>query len=900
VFRLSSRALALGPAVAGLAASTGLAAGALTQPPGVPLVQGATKIRICHATGSATNPYLEENPDDDSIVTENGHDSHPGDIIPPFDYIDDDQQQHYPGKNWDATGTAIWLNGCNVPPPPTPQPLPIQLSGKCVDVSGSTFRAVFGYTNPNDEQVTVPLGSANSFSPDPSDRGQPDKFEPGTAESAVTVTGNRGSSVTWSVTYGGQTTSATADANSAPCDTTEPPSPPAIAIGVSCVDNAATTFTATFSYSAAAAATIPIGEKNSLLPAISGQSQPTTFDTGTHRFTISGIPNGTTLVWTLTSATTETATVTSDFQDKCNPTPQPPPEPISVSVKCVENHGSTFDATFGYVNPNATSVQIPAGPDNEVTGAISGSGSQTTTFAVGTVTNAFTVSGIATSDVTWSVRYAAASPEPAVAVANKAYPTHCSESPPNPPGAYRIGVYVSCVTNQGSTYSATFGYSNDDTQTTTVDVGDSNRLFPAPEGRGQPTSFKPGDVERAFSVAGIEAGTHLVWSVRSDEFRSADASATFPTKCEPAPQPPNPPEPAEPPSAEQIPIGLFVTCVTNHSDTYDAVFGYANDNRAEQIVPLGVANTFSPAPGNRGQPTTFEPGTVRNAVTVTGIPNGSIVVWTLEFASVRSAVASQLLVTKCRQPLDPPPPDPRPPESGLAATCVLRVGHPRTYDAMFGYVNASEQTATIPVGRRNLVTPAPINRGQPSVFRPGVVRHAFTVRNVPRGTDLTWTVRLPNGEIRTSTATARFPRNCITAPAAPLADLVLQKKAPGGDVRAGKRVTYAIRVINRGPNIALRVKIVDAVDSRLELLSATSTRGSCSTSGQRVVCSIRELPPGAVVQVVVAVRPRSGGTIGNVASATHSRRDPTPRNNIARAVIHVLGSASGVSPSFTG
>ena len=47
-----------------------------------------------------------------------------------------------------------------------------------------------------------------------------------------------------------------------------------------------------------------------------------------------------------------------------------------------------------------------------------------------------------------------------------------------------------------------------------------------------------------------------------------------------------------------LPIGLFVTCVTNHGDTYDAVFGYTNDNRAEQIVPLGLSNTFAPAPGN--------------------------------------------------------------------------------------------------------------------------------------------------------------------------------------------------------------------------------------------------------------------------------------------------------------
>jgi hypothetical protein len=107
-------------------------------------------------------------------------------------------------------------------------------------------------------------------------------------------------------------------------------------------------------------------------------------------------------------------------------------------------------------------------------------------------------------------------------------------------------------------------------------------------------------------------------------------------------------------------------------------------------------------------------------------------------------------------------------------------------------------------------------------------------------------------------------------------------------------------VSNRGPNIALRVRIVDVVDPRLELLSASSTRGRCTSSGQRVSCTIAELPPGATTSVVVAVRPKSAGTIANVAAVTHSRRDPTPRNNVDQAVIHVHGRAGGLLPAFTG
>jgi uncharacterized repeat protein (TIGR01451 family) len=161
-------------------------------------------------------------------------------------------------------------------------------------------------------------------------------------------------------------------------------------------------------------------------------------------------------------------------------------------------------------------------------------------------------------------------------------------------------------------------------------------------------------------------------------------------------------------------------------------------------------------------------------------------------------------------------------------------------------------------------------------------------------------VRIPNGEIRTATATARFPRNCITAPGPETADLVLTKTIDHAKLTAGQRGTYRIHVLNRGPNIALRVRTVDNVDPRLELLSASTNRGSCTTSGHRVTCRIAALPPGARVVVVVAVRARGRGIVRNVAVVTHSRRDPTPRNNVDSVVMTVTGRIGGVSPAFTG
>jgi uncharacterized repeat protein (TIGR01451 family) len=883
-------------AAAGLAICAGIAAAAASQES--PLVRGETKVTICHATSSDTNPYVQDQVNADSIVGPNGHDTHPDDIIPPFTYIDKNgHEQQYPGKNWDAGGQATWVNGCEVAPP-TPQPLPVQPTVKCVDVNGGTFTAIFGYVNPNPTVVTVAVGSGNSFSPDPVDRGQPATFNPGTVESAVKTSGDTGSTLVWSVTVGGVTASASADASFATaCSIGPGPGPTPITISVKCVDNGAGSYDATFAYATSTASTIPVGPDNSLSPPLA--TPPSNFVAGGGEFTVTGIPNTTDLTWTLKSDQIRTATATAGFATKCGTTP--PQQPIALSVTCITDHGATFDATFGYVNPNGSPVDIPIGPDNQVNVIFrSRSTVQPTTFNPGPEPNAFTATSVpAAADVEWRVTYAGVT---SVATANEAFPTHCGTDPPDPPVAYRVGIFVSCVTNNGNTFSATFGYDSEDTETNTIAVGELNRFFPAPDDRGQPSTFEPGHHDRVFTVPDIPSGTKLVWSLTSDQTRYAEARANFETKC------------SDPPP-ELLPIGIFVTCVTNHGSTYDAVFGYTNDNPAEQIVPLGISNTFVPAPGNRGQPTTFEPGTVRNAVTVKGIPNDTLLVWSVDLAGRRFAVAGRDTTTKCDQPPippeppieppiepptpEPPPPDPAPNQSGIYATCVLKPGG-TTYDAVFGYANGSQNDVLIPVGGHNLVSPTPIDRGQPTLFSPGVVLNAFTVEDVPRTQDLTWTVTGPGGTKYTATASGKYPRNCITAPAPPSADLVLTKTVDDSTLSAGQRGTYRIHLMNRGPNIALQVRIVDDVDPRLELLSASTNRGSCATSGQRVTCRIAALPPGVHVLVVVAVRARGSGTIPNRAAVTHSQRDPTPGNNVDSAVITVTGRTGGVSPAFTG
>lgn len=76
-------------------------------------------IRVCHATGSVSNPYTQPIPTKSQIFLPNGHGSftigvHPDDIVPPFaaGKQGNNSWDDYAGKNWDAAGQAIWGNGC--------------------------------------------------------------------------------------------------------------------------------------------------------------------------------------------------------------------------------------------------------------------------------------------------------------------------------------------------------------------------------------------------------------------------------------------------------------------------------------------------------------------------------------------------------------------------------------------------------------------------------------------------------------------------------------------------------------------------------------------------------------------------------------------------------------------
>ena len=469
--------------------------------------------------------------------------------------------------------------------------------------------------------------------------------------------------------------------------------------------------------------------------------------------------------------------------------------------------------------------------------------------------------------------------------------------PPPPTG--QIHVFVSCVDAHGSTYDATFGYLSSASGDVTIPVGTNNFFSPGSQGRGQGTVFSPGTVLHSFTVSGI-TDSQLTWTVSyNGHTDAATASSSFGVPCTDTPSP-------EP----DVPIGVFVTCVVNHGSTYDAVFGYENDNPDAENIPVGDANNFSPPPEDRGQPTVFMTGTVTDAVTVEGIPDSVALTWTLAWTATNQAIATADLPVKCSQPPIPPTDQP----IGVFAECVTN--HGSTFDATFGYVNENAASVTVPIGARNSVSPGPADQGQPDTFVPGFVARAFTVHGISASTAATWTV-IVDGQARVATVTASFPTQCLTDPIVPEDDAGISKSVAPQTVVVGQRVRFTLRVFNNGSLVLRHFDAKDKLAGRgLRVLSVRSTLGRCRTRrlarSSQVICSTGTLAPGQSATIHVVAQAISPGTWDDTATVPTTPtgptappaptipappRDRTPKDNIASAHVDVISPAP---PEFTG
>ena len=113
------------------------------------------------------------------------------------------------------------------------------------------------------------------------------------------------------------------------------------------------------------------------------------------------------------------------------------------------------------------------------------------------------------------------------------------------------------------------------------------------------------------------------------------------------------------------------------------------------------------------------------------------------------------------------------------------------------------------------------------------------------------------------------------------ANLKITKHDSPDPVRIGRTLTYKLNVENLGPSRATAVTVRDRLPNQLLLVSAKTSRGSCSASGATVTCRLGDMP--AVVgkqQIVIAAKVQGAPrTIANTATVASITDDPQPANN---------------------
>jgi len=119
----------------------------------------------------------------------------------------------------------------------------------------------------------------------------------------------------------------------------------------------------------------------------------------------------------------------------------------------------------------------------------------------------------------------------------------------------------------------------------------------------------------------------------------------------------------------------------------------------------------------------------------------------------------------------------------------------------------------------------------------------------------------------------------------PISDMAVGLAVPANPAAVGSNILFTCSVTNRGPATAPNVRLTNDLPSFLTSRSFTTSQGACGFVGDSLVCSLGNMPAGAVATVTIsAVAPVTGvGT--NSVVVTSDFTDLRPANNAASAVM---------------
>jgi hypothetical protein len=363
-----------------------------------------------------------------------------------------------------------------------------------------------------------------------------------------------GTPITWTlIGPDGVTRTATADTEAKLCgqelildpvDQIPLPRPPCAAVTPSvCVNaNDDGTYTARFSYYSANTfiAGLAIGDSNFFSPGDANRGQPELFVPGRQDNSFFVVFNdGDELSWTLQTPYVDSPVVTT-FNSGSTPCQLDLPTPVNLVaqvqpiVECIAlNEDGTVTARFGYDNLFVSTkakelansvplIAIKSINDNYIEPSNLAQ-SQTTYFRPGRQSSTFFVVGQQTDlPITWNVRGLDGTIRSASADLDS---VQCT---PSTKFINDITPTLNCINhNEDGTYTARFGYTNENTNgIATINIGPNNTFTPAELNGRQINKFAPGDHFLTFFVIFTEDQLPGTWSLTAPNGKQTTITIT--------------------------------------------------------------------------------------------------------------------------------------------------------------------------------------------------------------------------------------------------------------------------------------------------------------------------------------------------------------------------------------
>ena len=111
-------------------------------------------------------------------------------------------------------------------------------------------------------------------------------------------------------------------------------------------------------------------------------------------------------------------------------------------------------------------------------------------------------------------------------------------------------------------------------------------------------------------------------------------------------------------------------------------------------------------------------------------------------------------------------------------------------------------------------------------------------------------------------------------------------------VTQGATLTYSLLVNNPGSSIATEVVVTNQLPAGVAFVSAQSSQGGCTRSGDTVTCALGPLTTGGVATATIQVQPLALGVLTNIATIFHKEPDINPSNNTVETVTTVAPSSA--------